>query len=65
MEAGFRIHVDQRKEHPMDFALWKGAKAGEPSWPSPGETAGQQTPELNEADNHLPLQADGVVDAAD
>ena len=35
MEAGFRIDVDQRKEHPMDFALWKGAKAGEPSWPSP------------------------------
>jgi len=35
MEAGFRIDVDQRKENPMDFALWKGAKAGEPSWPSP------------------------------
>ena len=35
MEPGFRIDVDQRKEHPMDFALWKGAKAGEPSWPSP------------------------------
>ncbi|MCD6424520.1 MAG: cysteine--tRNA ligase [Anaerolineales bacterium] len=35
MEAGFRIDVDQRKEHPMDFALWKGAKPGEPSWPSP------------------------------
>lgn len=35
MEAGFRIDVDQRKEHPMDFALWKEAKPGEPSWPSP------------------------------
>ena len=35
MEAGFRIDIDQRKEHPMDFALWKGAKPGEPSWPSP------------------------------
>ena len=35
MEAGFRIDVDQRKEHPMDFALWKAAKPGEPSWPSP------------------------------
>jgi cysteinyl-tRNA synthetase len=35
MEAGFRIDVDQRKEHPLDFALWKAAKPGEPSWPSP------------------------------
>jgi cysteinyl-tRNA synthetase len=35
MEAGARIEVDERKEHPMDFALWKTAKAGEPSWPSP------------------------------
>jgi cysteinyl-tRNA synthetase len=35
MEAGARIEVDERKEHPMDFALWKAAKAGEPSWPSP------------------------------
>jgi cysteinyl-tRNA synthetase len=35
MEAGSRIDVDDRKEHPMDFALWKAAKPGEPSWPSP------------------------------
>jgi len=35
MEAGFRIDIDNRKEHPMDFALWKSAKPGEPSWPSP------------------------------
>lgn len=35
MEAGFRIDVDSRKEHPLDFALWKAAKPGEPSWPSP------------------------------
>jgi len=35
MEAGARIEVDGRKEHPMDFALWKSAKAGEPSWGSP------------------------------
>ena len=35
MEAGFRIDVDTRKEHPLDFALWKSAKPGEPSWPSP------------------------------
>jgi cysteinyl-tRNA synthetase len=35
LEAGARVEVDQRKETPMDFALWKSAKPGEPSWPSP------------------------------
>ncbi|MBI3964614.1 MAG: cysteine--tRNA ligase, partial [Chloroflexi bacterium] len=35
MQAGARIEVDPRKEDPMDFALWKGAKEGEPAWPSP------------------------------
>jgi cysteinyl-tRNA synthetase len=35
MLAGARVAVDERKHHPMDFALWKGAKPGEPSWPSP------------------------------
>ncbi len=35
MEAGYRIEVDDRKNHPMDFALWKAAKPNEPSWPSP------------------------------
>lgn len=35
MEAGARVEIDQRKEHPMDFALWKSAKEGEPSWESP------------------------------
>ena len=35
MIAGSRIDVSDRKEHPMDFALWKGAKDGEPSWDSP------------------------------
>lgn len=35
MEAGARIEVDQRKQDPMDFALWKASKAGEPSWDSP------------------------------
>src|SRR5690606_13054452 len=34
-QAGARIAVDQEKEHPMDFALWKAAKPGEPSWDSP------------------------------
>lgn len=35
MQAGARIDVDERKHHPMDFALWKSAKPGEPSWESP------------------------------
>ncbi len=35
MQAGARIEVDDRKEHPMDFALWKSAKPGEPYWDSP------------------------------
>ena len=35
MQAGARIDIDERKEHPMDFALWKAAKPGEPSWNSP------------------------------
>jgi cysteinyl-tRNA synthetase len=35
MEAGARIEVDQRKRHPMDFALWKSSKPGEPAWESP------------------------------
>ncbi|SLM46913.1 Cysteine--tRNA ligase [Nitrospira japonica] len=33
--AGARVEVDERKRHPMDFALWKNSKPGEPSWPSP------------------------------
>ncbi len=35
MESGTRIDVDSRKESPTDFALWKAAKPGEPSWDSP------------------------------
>ncbi|MBN2371643.1 MAG: cysteine--tRNA ligase [Vicinamibacteria bacterium] len=35
MRAGARIAVDERKEDPVDFALWKAAKPGEPSWESP------------------------------
>jgi cysteinyl-tRNA synthetase len=35
MQAGARIEVDERKRHPMDFALWKEAKPGEPFWESP------------------------------
>jgi len=33
--SGARIEVSELKEDPLDFALWKAAKAGEPSWPSP------------------------------
>ncbi len=35
LESGARIDIDQRKQDPLDFALWKAAKPGEPSWPSP------------------------------
>ena len=33
--AGARVEVDDRKRHPLDFALWKASKPGEPSWDSP------------------------------
>jgi len=35
MQAGARVEVDSRKRHPMDFAVWKAAREGEPSWQSP------------------------------
>jgi cysteinyl-tRNA synthetase len=35
LEAGARVDVDERKRDPLDFALWKAAKPGEPAWPSP------------------------------
>jgi len=35
MMAGARVEVDERKQNPMDFALWKAAKPGEPFWESP------------------------------
>lgn len=35
MQAGARVDVDDRKHNPLDFALWKAAKPGEPSWDSP------------------------------
>ncbi|MGH7229532.1 MAG: cysteine--tRNA ligase [Nitrospiraceae bacterium] len=33
--TGARVEVDERKRNPMDFALWKSSKPGEPKWPSP------------------------------
>ena len=35
LRAGARVEVDDSKRDPLDFVLWKAAKAGEPSWPSP------------------------------
>ncbi|MDH5741615.1 MAG: cysteine--tRNA ligase [Nitrospira sp.] len=35
LQAGARVEVDERKRHPMDFALWKSSKPGEPAWESP------------------------------
>ncbi|HZK21132.1 MAG TPA: cysteine--tRNA ligase [Oscillospiraceae bacterium] len=35
LELGARIDIDERKREPMDFALWKKAKEGEPFWNSP------------------------------
>src|SRR5580693_717945 len=35
MEAGARVEISDRKRNPGDFALWKGAKPGEPAWESP------------------------------
>ncbi len=35
MLAGARVEVDPRKRHPMDFALWKRSRPGEPAWDSP------------------------------
>src|ERR1700722_11387519 len=35
LEAGARVEVTDRKRNPGDFALWKGAKPGEPAWDSP------------------------------
>jgi cysteinyl-tRNA synthetase len=35
LRAGARVEVDEAKEDPLDFVLWKAAKPGEPSWDSP------------------------------
>ncbi|TDL47552.1 cysteine--tRNA ligase [Paenibacillus dendritiformis] len=35
LQHGIRVEVDERKENPEDFVLWKAAKPGEISWPSP------------------------------
>jgi len=35
LQSGARVRVDEKKENPLDFALWKAAKLDEPSWISP------------------------------
>ena len=35
LRAGERVEIDRNKQDPLDFALWKRSKAGEPAWPSP------------------------------
>ncbi|HER62423.1 MAG TPA: cysteine--tRNA ligase [Desulfobacteraceae bacterium] len=35
MQAGARVEVNEQKQHPMDFVLWKASKPGEPKWDSP------------------------------
>ena len=35
LRSGSRIEIGEAKRDPLDFTLWKGAKPGEPSWPSP------------------------------
>ena len=35
LESGARIDINDKKENPLDFALWKAAKPGEPAWESP------------------------------
>ncbi|MFQ5892837.1 MAG: cysteine--tRNA ligase, partial [Nitrospinota bacterium] len=35
LEAGARVEVHEGKREPLDFALWKASKPGEPAWPSP------------------------------
>jgi len=35
LEAGARVEINTDKQNPSDFVLWKAAKEGEPSWPSP------------------------------
>jgi cysteinyl-tRNA synthetase len=35
LEAGARVEIDPRKRSPLDFALWKSSKPGEPAWDSP------------------------------
>ncbi|ASJ56751.1 cysteine--tRNA ligase [Brevibacillus formosus] len=35
LQAGARVEINEKKEHPLDFVLWKAAKTGEVTWDSP------------------------------
>ena len=60
MRAGARVAPGEEKEDPLDFALWKGAKPGEPSWTSPwGEGRPGWHIECSAmTEKHLPLPLD-------
>jgi cysteinyl-tRNA synthetase len=66
LRAGERVAVDESKQHPLDFVLWKGAKPGEPSWDSPWgagrpgwhiECSAMSTHELG---NHFDIHGGGM-----
>jgi cysteinyl-tRNA synthetase len=42
LEAGARVEIDERKQSPLDFALWKSSKPGEPTWDSPWGPLGDE-----------------------
>ena len=43
LKSGARVEVDERKQDPLDFALWKASKPGEPGWKARGAKAGAGT----------------------
>lgn len=66
LRAGERVAVDDSKQYPLDFVLWKGAKPGEPSWDSPWgagrpgwhiECSAMSTQELG---NHFDIHGGGM-----
>lgn len=66
LQAGTRFSVDENKRHPLDFALWKAAKPGEPAWESPwgpgrpGWHIECSTMALKYLGNHIDIHGGGV-----
>ena len=66
MRAGSRVAIDDRKKHPADFVLWKGAKEGEPSWDSswgkgrPGWHIECSAMSLNYLGKHFDIHGGGI-----
>ena len=66
LQVGTRFAVDENKRHPLDFALWKAAKPGEPSWDSPwgpgrpGWHIECSTMALKYLGNHIDIHGGGV-----